>query len=115
MEVGCGDGCNLYPYHLIGLNVKGFDYSEEFLEVGRKRGMNLIKGDFSSSKQQFDLILLVHSLEHMLDLDKVVRNVHNLLKDKGYVYVEVPGLRNWNRKQAASKNILDCVCVGTKL
>ena len=43
----------------------------EFLEVGRKRGMNLIKGDFSSIKQQFDLILLVHSFEHMLDLDKV--------------------------------------------
>ena len=105
MEVGCGDGCNLYPYHLIGLNVKGFDYSEEFLEVGRKRGMSLIKGDFSSSKQQFDLILLVHSFEHMLDLDKVVRNVHNLLKDKGFVYVEVPGLRNLNRKQADSKNI----------
>ena len=60
---------------------------------------------FSSIKQQFDLILLVHSFEHMLDLDKVVRNVHNLLKDQGYVYVEVPGLRNWNRKQAESKNL----------
>ena len=39
MEVGCGDGCNLYPYHLIGLDVKGFDYGNEFLEVGRKRGI----------------------------------------------------------------------------
>ena len=47
IEVGCGDGC-LYPHHLIGLDVKGFDYGNEFLEVGRKRGMNLIKGDFSS-------------------------------------------------------------------
>ena len=94
-----------YPYHLIGLDVKGFDYSNEFLRWERKRGMSLIKGDYSSVKQQFDLILLVHTFEHMLDLNKVVRNVHNLLKDQGYVYVEVPGLRNWNRKQAESKNL----------
>ena len=103
MEVGCGDGCNLYPYHLLGLEVIGFDYGGEFLEVGRKQGMNIIQGDFSSRKQQYDLILLVHAFEHMLDLDGVVNNVHRLLKDEGWVYVEVPGIRNMLRKQRAMK------------
>jgi SAM-dependent methyltransferase len=103
IEIGCGDGCNLYPYHLLGLEVTGFDFGNEFLEVGRKRGMNLIQGDFSSCKQQYDLILLVHSFEHMLDLDDVVSKVHRLLKNEGVVYVEVPGLRNLNRKNTEAK------------
>ena len=40
----------------------------------------------------------------MLDLDKVVRNVHNLLRDQGCIYVEVPGLK-LEQKTAESKNL----------
>ncbi|MBT6028738.1 MAG: class I SAM-dependent methyltransferase, partial [Crocinitomicaceae bacterium] len=97
MEIGCGDGCNLYPYHLLGRNVQGFDYADEFLEVGRKRGMNLVLEEFSSCNKQYDMIILIHVFEHMHDLEDVVRHVYRLLKDEGRVYIEVPGIRNMNR------------------
>ena len=47
LEIGCADGCNLYPYHIHGMMVKGYDYGKEFLKVGCKRGMNLVQGNFS--------------------------------------------------------------------
>lgn len=97
MEIGCADGANLYPYHAFGLAISGFDYDEDFLNAGRRRGLNLIQGDFSSSDEQYDLILLVHVFEHMLALDDVANQVARLLKPGGWVYVEVPGIRNWNR------------------
>ena len=105
MEIGCGDGCNLFPYHLAGKKVTGFDFDETYLSPGRKKGMNLINGNFSDSNDKYDLIMLIHTFEHMQNLDEVVKNVFNTLNEEGYVYVEVPGIRNWNM---TSKNSLIC-------
>ena len=102
LEIGCADGCNLFPYHIKGMMVKGYDYGKEFLEAGCKRGMNLVQGDFSGCDQKYDLILLVHTFHQLFELDDVVRNVRHLLKDDGWVYVEVPGIRNWNRDRKMS-------------
>ena len=103
MEIGCGDGANLYPYQAFGLAVSGFDYDEDFLNAGRRRGLNLVHGDFSSIEEQYDLILLVHVFEHMLALGDVANQVACLLKPGGWVYVEVPGIRNWNRLRNDAK------------
>ena len=34
LEIGCAGGCNLYPYHIHGMVVKGYDYGKEFLKGG---------------------------------------------------------------------------------
>ena len=103
LEIGCGDGCNLYPYHLLGKQVKGYDYGEEFLESGRRRGMNLVNGHFADDTNgPYDLILVVHTFEHLLELDQFVQQVLPLLAKDGRIYVEVPGIRNWNREQNMS-------------
>ena len=59
LEVGCGDGCNLLPYHLIGKKVVGCDYDYRFLVPGREKGMELIEGDLRNipSDRKFDLIM----------------------------------------------------------
>lgn len=102
LEIGCADGCNLYPYHVNGKMVEGYDYGKEYLDVGKNRGMKLVQGDFSKCEKKFDLILLIHTFHQLFELDDVVRNVNRLLKDNGRVYVEVPGIRNWNREQKMS-------------
>jgi len=101
LEIGCGDGCNLYPYHLLGKKVTGCDFDERYLSPGKSRGMDLVTGDINSIQEgdKFDLILLIHSFEHVIDLNDMVNKVFKLLKPGGYVYVEVPGLLNWNRRK----------------
>ena len=86
LEIGCGDGCNLYPYHLLGKQVKGYDYGEEFLESGRRRGMNLVNGHFANDTNgPYDLILVVHTFEHLLELDQFVQKILSLLAEDGCV------------------------------
>lgn len=101
-EIGCRDGCNLLPFHLAGKEVVGCDFDEDYLAVGRKRGLNLICGGTDSliaTGMKADLVILSHVFEHFVDLDKEIAKIKNILTDNGYIYVEVPGLFNWNRKR----------------
>jgi|TARA_Y100000294_G_scaffold103735_1_gene96285 SAM-dependent methyltransferase len=103
LEIGCGDGCNLLPYHLLGKQVLGCDFDDKYLSIGRQHGMNLITGGVQSipKNKQFDLILLIHVFEHFIDLEKEIKTIDTLLNEDGFIYVEVPGLLNWNRKKSA--------------
>lgn len=101
-EIGCRDGCNLLPFYLAGKEVMGCDFDEEYLNAGRKRGLNLIRGGTDSliaSGKRGDLIILSHVVEHFIGLDEEIAKIKSLLTDSGYIYVEVPGLFNWNRKR----------------
>ena len=105
VEPGCGDGCNLLPFHLSGRKVLGADYDEESLEAGRGAGMDLMRGDaesLSRSAGSADLVLLSHVVEHFSNIDKELVHVRDLVTPGGYVYVEVPGLRNMNRPRACA-------------
>ena len=102
-EFGCGDGCNLFPYYVAGKDVLGCDLDNDFLASGRMRGLDLRLGHsevLEDCGEKADLIILSHVFEHMLDLDQAIENVKKLIKPRGYVYVEVPGLLNWNRPRA---------------
>ena len=108
LEVGCGDGCNLFPYHLIGKEVMGCDFDSRYLSPGRQRGMNLIEGDLYGIPKEnpFDLVMLIHSFEHMMDLDVCVQEIYQHVGAGGYVYVEVPGILNMNRPRRQSKQAM---------
>jgi len=108
LEIGCGDGCNLLPYHLIGKSVVGLDFNDEFLAPGRSRGMELIVGDINSIPKdtKFDLIMLIHSFEHVVNLNEMVQQVYSKLNPGGFVFVEVPGIVNWNQTKLASKSTM---------
>ena len=43
---------------------------------------------------QFDLVIVQAVLEHVVFPEKVVSEIHRVLKSKGYVYAEVPFLQN---------------------
>ncbi len=99
LEVGCGDGCNLYPYHLQGRSTVGCDFNEDFLKPGRSKGLHLVCGDIDSIEKDkvFDLVLLIHSFEHVIDMDKPIQSVAKHVAEDGLVFVEVPGVLGWNR------------------
>jgi len=103
VEPGCGDGCNLLPYHLLGKDVVGCDYDAACLEAGRRTGMRLIKGgtgELLKSGIKADLVILSHVVEHFIDVDSELKRINEILGEDGYVSVEVPGIRNWNRPRS---------------
>lgn len=98
LEIGCGDGCNLLPYYLEGKKVLGCDFDSRFLEPGRRRGLNLIQGDIDSINQNnFNLIMLIHSFEHVINMEDMITSVSKKLSPGGLIFIEVPGIIGWNQ------------------
>ena len=104
-ELGCGDGCNLLPYHLIGKQVSGCDFNEDFLKPGQKKGLNLIGGEIKNIPEDkvFDLVLLIHTFGHVVDMDETIKLVSKHLTKEGLVFIEVPGILGWNKVNADKK------------
>jgi SAM-dependent methyltransferase len=95
-EVGCGAGGLLLPFYEAGKRVAGVDLGGEYLEVGRSRGMQLVHGNaetlLETTGERADLVLLMHVLEHYLDLHEAVRETCELVAPGKFLLVEVPGL-----------------------
>jgi ubiquinone/menaquinone biosynthesis C-methylase UbiE len=104
-ELGCGDGCNLLPYHLIGKQASGCDFNEDFLKPGIEKGLNLISGEMQNIPKDkfFDLFLLIHVFGQVIDLDKTIQSISKHLSKEGLVYIEVPGVMGWNRENINKK------------
>jgi len=91
VEVGCGAGGILSAFREKGAEVVGCDLGHEFLEFGRKKGLELVNGflkDIPLSEKKADLIIYSHVLEHVLDLEKELAVVSEALSDNGLLYVE---------------------------
>ena len=54
-----------------------------------------------SQTQQFDQILLLDVIEHIMDAPATLRQIHELLDHNGFVYISTPD-RDWQRHTAAS-------------
>lgn len=101
LEVGCGDGGNLFPFAEMGCSISGFDLSAEKIENARRifseKGIdaclqvqNLFDRDVS---QQYNLILLHDVFEHLHNKAKVLEILSSSLEDapnRGVLFVAFP-------------------------
>jgi len=98
LEIGCSYAAGLYSLKNTGAQLTGYDYDERILSVGKKyTGLNLKKGGIQEALNegnQFDIIILRHVLEHFLDPVKELEKIKLLLKDQGFLFIEVPGIFN---------------------
>ena len=95
VEIGCGSGGVLYPFHLAGKKVVGFDYDERFLGYGREQGMELYcLGEDGNpfQKTKPDLLIISHVLEHCLNPKEELVSWIEKVKPGKYLVIEVPGL-----------------------
>ena len=93
-EIGCGSGGILQAFKLKGNDVYGVDYGKEYLEFAKIKGLNVVEGDFNELEKfgQCDILILNHLLEHITKPINFLKNIRKLLKEDGYLYVEVPVL-----------------------
>ncbi|OHX66900.1 class I SAM-dependent methyltransferase [Flammeovirga pacifica] len=100
LEVGCGAGGILKVFDERGHKVKGCDLGEEYLSYGKdNHNLDLEFGFLNDIKVQdkFNLIIYSHVMEHVLDLDSEIENIKKKLVSNGYVYIEVPGIKEIHR------------------
>jgi SAM-dependent methyltransferase len=95
LDVGCGKGELLLDLRQLGFtNLTGLDpfLSEEILY---ESGVRILNSNLDELKQQFDFVMLHHSLEHVPDPKATLFNINKLLRPGQYLLIRVPLAGSW--------------------
>jgi len=92
LEVGCGNGNLMLLLRESGFGVTGIDLSVTAQSEGRKKGLNIFSDTESFVPGQFDLLILNHVIEHVMNPAEFILKFLPYLKDDGIIYVEVPSI-----------------------
>ena len=97
LEVGCASGGILKYFRDNGCDVFGVDLNEAYVEYGKKtHDLNLAVGVFDSTRLPWnpDIIVSSHTLEHILDPVKELKDLKSGSNSNAVLYVELPGVMN---------------------
>ena len=91
LDAGCGMGDLMlrFPDHSIW----GIDISSEYLAIAQQRGLNVRKARVEKipwARDTFDAVFATDILEHVLDLNRAVREILRVLKPTGVLIVRTP-------------------------
>lgn len=94
LDIGCNKGFllrefsdNFHNWKLFGHEVS--DYYATFIKKIPGFG-NFYSGDLRKIKEKFDLVSMVHTLEHIQNPEKFLSKVRRLLKVSGFLLIQVP-------------------------
>jgi len=101
LDVGCGHGYGLkfLKDQIKDSEIFGIESSSECCKTlqSKKVKAKLVTKDFDSNwtekyKNKFDLVILRHVVEHMLDPVKTLKKLRNILKKDGLIYFATPDM-----------------------
>ncbi len=92
LDLGCGTGNYTAELYRRGFDVVGLDASEKMLEIARKKlpQVSFVHGDayqLPFPDESFDVVLSVTMFEFIHEPEKVVSEIHRVLKPGGEVII----------------------------
>lgn len=103
LEIGAGYGYNLaYIKSQIACNLEAIEPSREGVDfMGKEFGIKGMCTSLENCKtdKKYDIIIMSHVLEHFENPQKALEICFSLLKEKGWLWIEVPNILNPNPKK----------------
>lgn len=103
VDVGCGDGAATGLVRKLGCaqhTIVGVDWSMMALRAARRHDLLLIRGAIDAPGLPFgtgsvDVVILSEVIEHLVDTDSALDEIHRVLRPGGRLLVSTPNLAAW--------------------
>jgi 2-polyprenyl-3-methyl-5-hydroxy-6-metoxy-1,4-benzoquinol methylase len=100
VDVGCGDGAATGMVHRLGHTVVGIDWSMMALRHAQQQGLLLIRGGVDApglplATGSADVVILSEVIEHIVDTDSAIDEIHRVLRPGGRLLLSTPNLAAW--------------------
>ena len=102
VDVGCGDGAatSLAAQRNPGHHIVGLDWSAGSLRHAQRLGLTLVRGGVDPpglplAPQTADVVIMSELIEHLIDTDSALEEVHRVLKPGGSLLLSTPNLAAW--------------------
>ncbi len=103
LDIGCGSGYFLGKMHarLPVASYYGSDISQKAIEQARETYKNFTfvcentEQHISFPDKYFNAVFASEVVEHLVDIDGFIENVHRVLKPDGHLIISTPNLTSW--------------------
>ncbi len=93
LDVGCASGNQMLRYRELGWDVTGIEVGHDACELARARGLTVHEGtvfDAPFDGSAFDLVILSHVIEHVLEPERVLAACAGFLAPGGVLTLSTP-------------------------
>lgn len=86
------------------------DPNEKCIENIKKTGIKTVAADstdmYEIADDSYDMVILNHTLEHILDVESTMENISRVLCENGYLFIEIPDAQGYAEEDTAPFNFL---------
>lgn len=99
LDIGCGNGTELYKLKLMGWDVYGVEIDAEASERARSKGLSVFTGELFEANYPdrfFHVVRMSFVLEHLPNPKEVLLEISRILIPQGRIYISVQNARSLN-------------------
>lgn len=93
LDIGAAGGGNTRVLQGLGWRVLALEFTAEGAQVGRERGLQVVRADAQHlpvADQSLDLVTALDVLEHLPDHERAAAQIHRVLRPGGTLIASVP-------------------------
>lgn len=101
LDYGCGNGSLLDNLNALGWECYGLEVDPKAVAFCKEKGLNVNLGDIPSQNYAddfFDAITINHVIEHVHEVDELLKSCYPKLKKGGKLVIATPNTKSWQRR-----------------